>query len=99
MDNNILNEIAMKMTELENTIFMISVDLLQREGIPPTMGRIVMGNVYRQFIESANYNSSARSVSLQNELKKQKEKEQEMKEEQKDETTVIRKDKGKESKG
>lgn len=80
MDNNMLNEIAMKMTGLENTIFMISVDLLQREGIPPTMGRIVMGNVYRQFLESANYNSSARSVFLQNELNKQKEKEQEMKE-------------------
>lgn len=80
MDNNMLNEIAMKMTELENTIFMISVDLLQREGIPPTMGRIIMGNVYRQFLESANYNSSTRSVFLQNELNKQKEKEQEMKE-------------------
>lgn len=80
MDNNILNEIAMKMIGIENTIFMISVDLLQREGIPPTMGRIIMGNVYRQFLESANYNSSARSVFLQNELNKQKEKEQEMKE-------------------
>lgn len=80
MDNNMLNEIAMKITELENTIFMISVDLLQREGIPPTMGRIIMGNVYRQFLESANYNSSARFVFSQNELNKQKEKEQEMKE-------------------
>ena len=80
MDNNMLNEIAMKITELENTIFMISVDLLQREGIPPTMGRIIMGNVYRQFLESANYNSSTHSVFLQNELNKQKEKEQEMKE-------------------
>lgn len=82
MDNNMLNEIAMKMTELENTIFMVTVEMLKREGIPPTIGRIIMGNVYRQYVENANYNSSTRSVFLQNELNKnkQKEKENEMKE-------------------
>lgn len=84
MDNKnmdvVLNEIAMKMTDLENTIFMVSVDLLQREGIPPIMGRIIMGNVYRQFVENANYNSSSRVTVLQNELNKQKEKENEIKE-------------------
>ena len=82
MDNNMLNEIAMKMTELENTIFMVTVEMLKREGIPPTIGRIIMGNVYRQYVENANYNSSTRSVFLQNELNKnkQKEKENEIKE-------------------
>ena len=72
MDNT-LNEIAMKMTDLENTIFMISVELLQREGIPPTMGRIIIGNVYRQFVDNANYNSSSRAVVLQTELRDCKE--------------------------
>ena len=80
MDNNMLNEIAMKMTELENTIFMVTVEMLKREGIPPTIGRIIMGNVYRQYVENANYNSSIHSIFLQNELNKQKEKENEMKE-------------------
>ena len=96
MDDNILIDVAEKMTELENDIFVAVVDLLRKEGIPPALGRIIMGNVYRQFLENANYNSSARSVLLRNELNKQKEKELEK---QKDETTVIRKDKGKESKG
>ena len=82
MDNNMLNEIAMKMTELENTIFMVTVEMLKREGIPPTIGRIIMGNVYRQYVENANYNSSIHSIFLQNELNKnkQKEKENEIKE-------------------
>lgn len=94
MDNNMLNEIAMKMTDLENTIFMVSVDLLQREGIPPIMGRIIMGNVYRQFVENANYNSSSRVTVLQNELsnikntKESKEKESKDEENKKDESVV-----------
>lgn len=93
MDNNMLNEIAMKMTDLENTIFMISVELLQREGIPPTMGRIIIGNVYRQFADNANYNSASRATVLQTELKDYKEKYTDKK---KDESVVIRKDKGEE---
>lgn len=93
MDNNMLNEIAMKMTDLENTIFMISVELLQREGIPPTMGRIIIGNVYRQFADNANYNSASRATVLQTELKDYKEK---YTDEKKDESVVIRKDKGEE---
>ena len=96
MDNNMLNEIAMKMTDLENTIFMISVELLQREGIPPTMGRIIIGNVYRQFADNANYNSSSRATVLQTELKDYKEKYTDKK---KDESVVIRKDKGEEVQG
>ena len=96
MDNNMLNEIAMKMTDLENTIFMISVELLQREGIPPTMGRIIIGNVYRQFADNANYNSSSRAMVLQTELKDYKEKYTDKK---KDESVVIRKDKGEEVQG
>ena len=54
--------------------------MLKREGIPPTIGRIIMGNVYRQFVENANYNSSTHSGFLQNELNKKKEKENEIKE-------------------
>lgn len=96
MDNNMLNEIAMKMTDLENTIFMISVELLQREGIPPTMGRIIIGNVYRQFADNANYNSASRATVLQTELKDYKEKYTDKK---KDESVVIRKDKGEEVQG
>ena len=96
MDNNMLNEIAMKMTDLENTIFMISVELLQREGIPPTMGRIIIGNVYRQFADNANYNSSSRATVLQTELKDYKEK---YTDEKKDESVVIRKGKGEEVQG
>ena len=96
MDNNMLNEIAMKMTDLENTIFMISVELLQREGIPPTMGRIIIGNVYRQFADNANYNSASRAMVLQTELKDYKEK---YTDEKKDESVVIRKDKGEEVQG
>ena len=96
MDNNMLNEIAMKMTGLENTIFMISVELLQREGIPPTMGRIIIGNVYRQFADNANYNSASRATVLQTELKDYKEK---YTDEKKDESVVIRKDKGEEVQG
>lgn len=96
MDNNMLNEIAMKMTDLENTIFMISVELLQREGIPPTMGRIIIGNVYRQFADNANYNSASRATVLQTELKDYKEK---YTDEKKDESVVIRKDKGEEVQG
>ena len=92
--DNMLNEIAMKMTDLENTIFMISVELLQREGIPPTMGRIIIGNVYRQFADNANYNSSSRAMVLQTELKDYKEKYTD--EKKKDESVVIRKDKGEE---
>lgn len=92
--DNMLNEIAMKMTDLENTIFMISVELLQREGIPPTMGRIIIGNVYRQFADNANYNSSSRAMVLQTELKDYKEKYAD--EKKKDESVVIRKDKGEE---
>ena len=57
MDDNILIDVAEKMTELENDIFVAVVDLLRKEGIPPALGRIVMGNVYRQFLENANYNS------------------------------------------
>ena len=96
MDNNMLNEIAMKMTDLENTIFMISVELLQREGIPPTMGRIIIGNVYRQFADNANYNSASRATVLRTELKDYKEK---YTDEKKDESVVIRKDKGEEVQG
>ena len=98
MDNNMLNEIAMKMTDLENTIFMISVELLQREGIPPTMGRIIIGNVYRQFADNANYNSASRATVLQTELKDYKEKYTD-KDKKKDESVVIRKGKGEEVQG
>lgn len=85
MDNNILSEIAEKMTELENVIFLSIVEVLQKEGIPPVMGRIIIGNVYRQFADNANYISSTRAVVLQNELRKQKEAEENKAKESKDE--------------
>ena len=92
MDNNMLNEIAMKMTDLENTIFMISVELLQREGIPPTMGRIIIGNVYRQFVDNANYNSSSRAMVLQTELRDCREKMKEKNtEESKADESIVKK--------
>ena len=92
MDNNMLNEIAMKMTDLENTIFMISVELLQREGIPPTMGRIIIGNVYRQFADNANYNSSSRAMVLQTELRDYREKMKEKNtEESKADESIVKK--------
>ena len=91
MDNT-LNEIAMKMTDLENTIFMISVELLQREGIPPTMGRIIIGNVYRQFVDNANYNSSSRAMVLQTELRDCREKMKEKNtEESKADESIVKK--------
>ena len=90
--DNMLNEIAIKMTDIENTIFMVSVELMQREGIPPIMGRIIMGNVYRQFVDNANYNSSSRATVLQTELRDYREKMKEKNtEESKADESIVKK--------
>ncbi len=61
-------DLGEKLTILENEIYDTAVSLLQREGIPSTVGRIVMDGVYRRFVESAYYVALQRAELLEKEI-------------------------------
>ena len=61
-------DLGEKMTSLENAIYNTIVSILQQNEIPSTVGRVIVGNVYRHFVESAYYVTSKRVEFLEKEL-------------------------------
>lgn len=57
-----------KMTAVENEIYAAAVSVLQKEGIPSTVGRLIMDGVCRRFTESAYYVALQRIELLEKEL-------------------------------
>lgn len=65
-------DLGEKMTSLENRIYNTVVSMLQQEEVPSTVGRVIVGNVYRHFVESAYYVATRRIELLEQERAKAK---------------------------
>lgn len=51
-----------KLTVLEQVVFERALEAMKENEVPPTLARMVMGNVYRRFADSAVVELSARAV-------------------------------------
>lgn len=68
-------DLGEKMTIIEDEIYALSVETLQKNEIPSTVGRMIMDGVYRRFMESAYFVALKRMDCLEQELLELKNKE------------------------
>lgn len=68
-------DLGEKMTIIEDEIYALSVEMLQKNEIPSTVGRMIMDGVYRRFMESAYFVALKRMDCLEQELLELKNKE------------------------